>query len=416
MEMHPEPAAVAPTKTNVLRRAAHFQRLWLARGISHIGDGAAVVALVLYVKGTGRGGVAVGALLLAQALPRFLGPIAGSLADRMDRRRIMIGCDLGQAALFAVIALWRPPLVYVLVLVAATAFLATTFGPASSSAMPLLVAPPDLVQANAWMGMTLNLQVAAGPFLGGLLVSLLGVRAGLLVNAASFALSAALLRTLPALRAETEHPSERTTLLGESRAGLAYVWRVPLLRALVLSLFLGVAFAAVDNVALVFLTQNVLGAGAFGYGGVAAAFGIGMLVGSIALSWRPPRRNPYPLLLWGWALVAVGTLFTGLAPVVGAAVGAQAVGGLGNGIQNIASDTLVQQNVPGHMLGRVFGLVSTAAFGGSAFAYAGGGILLEATSPRAAFVIAACGVCAVLAFLAAVLGTNPARPAHERRG
>jgi MFS family permease len=412
--LHPEPAPPVPKTTNVLRRVPAFRRLWLARGISHIGDGAALVALVLYVKGTGRGGLSVGALLLAQALPRFLGPIAGSLADRVDRRRLMIGCDLGQAAVFTAIVAWRPPFVYVLVLVVATALLDTTFGPASSSAVPLLVAPPDLIQANAWMGTTLNLQVAVGPFLGGLLVSLLGVRAGLLANAASFVLSAAFLARLPAL---TTAVADQTTLLGETRAGLAYVWRSPLLRALVLSLFLGVAFAAVDNVALVFLTQNVLGAGAFGYGAVAAAFGVGMLAGSIALSWRPPRRNPYPLLLWGWALVGAGTLFTGLAPAIGAAVGAQAIGGLGNGLQNIASDTLVQQNVPGHMLGRVFGLVSTAAFGGSALAYAGGGVLLEATSPRATFVIAACGVCAVLVFLIVVLGANPARTSTlERRG
>jgi MFS family permease len=78
---------------------------------------------------------------------------------------------------------------------------------------------------------------------------------------------------------------------------------------------------------------------------------------------------------------------------------AQAVGGFGNGLENIAADTLIQQAVPREMLGRVFGLVTTAAFGGSTLAYAAGGPLLDLSSPRAVFLIAGAGILAVTAYL-----------------
>jgi MFS family permease len=68
-------------------------------------------------------------------------------------------------------------------------------------------------------------------------------------------------------------------------------------------------------------------------------------------------------------------------------------------LENIAADTLIQRAVPPQMLGRVFGLVSTAGFGGSTLAYAAGGPLLDLTSPRAVFVIAGTGILAVTAFL-----------------
>jgi MFS family permease len=75
------------------------------------------------------------------------------------------------------------------------------------------------------------------------------------------------------------------------------------------------------------------------------------------------------------------------------------VGGFGNGLENIAADTLIQQAIPREMLGRVFGLTTTAAFGGSTLAYAAGGPLLDLVSPRAVFLIAGAEILAVTAYL-----------------
>lgn len=381
-------------RRNVLFANRMFRRMWVARAISFIGDGIAITALVLHVESTEGTGTAVGALLLAQALPHLVGPMAGVIADRTDQRRLMIGCDLGRAVVFGIAAWLLPALAGLLVLVATASILDTVFGPAGRSAVPVLVDEEDLLSANAWLGTALNMQVAIGPLLGGLFVATLGVRGALAADSASFLVSAALLLGVPKLPPDRSQ-SQRSSFLADTREGLAYVRRHPVARAVVVTLFIGVAFAGLDNVALVFLSRDVLGAGPLGFGVVAAAFGVGMLVASVALS-GARSRSPRTLFIGGWLLTAAGTLLTGLAPLVWLAATAQAIGGAGNGADNVASDTLIQRSVPREMLGRVFGVTSTAAFVGGGIAYAAGGPLLDATSPRFVFLVAAAGVTVVV--------------------
>ena len=386
-----------PGRPNPLRTSRSFRRLWLARTISHVGDGIALVALVLLVQETEGTGTAVGVLLLASSLPRFLGPLAGVVADRVEQRTLMVLCDVGNAAIFATIAWFRPSFGLLLALVAATAVLDTLFAPAGRSAVPALVHGDDLLQANAWMGTSLNLQVALGTLLGGALVAAIGVRGALAFDAASFALSALLLVGLPHLRSTSTGSSQGFLAVG--REGLSFAWRTRVVRRFLIVLFLGVAFAAVDNVALVFLVRETLGGGPVAFGLVSAAFGIGMISASLGLSIRRTSVAVTTLLIVAWLASGFGTVATGLAPLIVVAALAQAVGGFGNGLENIAADTLIQQAVPREMLGRVFGLVTTAAFGGSTLAYAAGGPLLDLTSPRAVFLIAGAGILAVTAYL-----------------
>jgi len=388
-------------RRNVVLRNRMFRRLWTARAISFIGDGIAITALVLHVGSTNGTGTAVGALLLAQALPHLAGPMAGVIADRTDQRRLMIACNVGNTVVFAVAAWLLPGLFGLIVLVAASSILDTIFGPAGRSAIPALVDEDDLLPANAWLGTALNMQVAIGPLLGGLFVATLGIRGALVADAASFLMSAALLLRVSPLPPHRTG-SERASFLADTWAGLAYVRRHAVARAVVITVFLGVAFAGIDNVALVFLSREVLGAGALGYGVIAAAFGMGMLAASIALSGNRHGRSPRALFIGGWTLTAAGTLLTGLAPAVWLAVAAQAIGGAGNGADNVASDTLIQRSVPRAMLGRVFGATSMAAYVGAGIASAAGGPLLDATSPRFVFLVAGVGVLGVVG-LASIL-------------
>jgi len=396
---------------NVLFRNRMFRRMWTARAISFIGDGIAITALVLHLESAEGTGTAVGALLLAQALPHLVGPLAGVVADRTDQRRLMIGCDLGRLVVFATAAWLLPALPGLLALVATASILDTVFAPAGRSAVPALVDEMDLLSANAWLGTALNLQVAVGPLLGGLFVATLGVRGALTADAASFLLSAVVLLGVPKLPPHTA-PSDRSSFLVDTREGLAYVRRHAVARAVVVTLFLGVAFAGIDNVALVFLSRDVLGAGPVGFGVIAAAFGVGMLAASIALS-GGRSRSPRKLFMVGWVFTTAGTLLTGLAPFVCLAVIAQTTGGAGNGACNVATDTLVQRSVPREMLGRVFGVTSTAAFVGGGIAYAAGGPLLDATSPRFVFLIAAAGVAGVVGLGHLLLPRDAGRPGVE---
>jgi MFS family permease len=379
-----------PGSTGVLRSRPVFRRFWLARTISHVGDGAAVVALVLFVKGAGGSGAVVGALLLAQSLPHLLAPIAGVIADRRDRRTIMIVCDLAQTGLFLFLALATPPLVPMIGVVAVTSMLDTLFGPAGSSAVPSLVSRDQLVEANAWNATSLNLQVALGPVLGGVLVAAFGVRWALIANASSFLISAALLAGIP--RLAPDGGGERHGVVTDTLEGVRAAWRYRTVRIVMLTLLFGVTFAAMVNVALVFLIRDELHGGAVAFGVATAAFGVGMVVGSLAIAIRARRIGAIRLLLLAWLLSGVGPLLTGVAPTLVAAMGGQAVGGLGNGIDLVASATIVQSEMPDRLLGRVFGLVSLAAFAGSSAAFLFGGLLLDATSARITFVVAGVGV------------------------
>jgi hypothetical protein len=236
------------------------------------------------------------------------------------------------------------------------------------------------------------------------------------VDVFSFAASAALLARLPRLR--TDGAGQRSPgLLADTLSGLTYIARTPGPRALVLGLLLVVSFAAVDNVALVFLVRDTLGGDARDYGAVQATYGLGMLAASVVLTRGFAQRSPLTLLTAGIAATGAGTLLTGLAPAIGLAAAWQALAGSGNAVENIANDTAVQRLVPRHLLGRVFGATGTAAQAGSAVAYAAGGPLLAATSPRAVFAIAAAGVFSALLVLLPLLrharGQTPGAPASS---
>jgi MFS family permease len=392
---HPEPE---PSRW-LLRRAPRFARLWAAKAVSHVGDGAALVALVVYVQQSQGRGVAVSLLLLAVTLPTLLGPLAGALADRVEQRRLMLGAQAGQAVLYGAMAAVLPPFPVLLALVAAASLLATVFAPAGRSVVPALVAPGELVRANAWMGMALTLQGTIGPAVGGLLIAGAGVRGALWGNALSFAVSAALVGRLPALPPQPAG-TERVGLLKGTGEGLTYALRHPVARALVVGLGFGVMFAAVDDVALVFLAREDLDAGALGYGILVSVYGIGFALGSLVLL-RARATAGVAVFTLGLGLSGTGGLLTGLAPVLGLAAFAQAVAGSGNGLEVVATDTLVQRSVPRSHRGRVFGVVSAATLLGGAVARGLGGVLLDLTSARATLVIGGCG--ALLVTLIAVV-------------
>ncbi len=374
----------------LLRSRRAFRNLWLALTLSYTGSGLALTALVLYVQRTQGTGVAVAALLIAQTIPRLLGPVAGGVADRTDLRRLMIACDVGQAGLFAVLAT-LPAFGPLLALTALASLLQTAYVPARTTALPALVEPAELMSANALLGTSFNVGIAAlGPLLGGLLVAGGGAKLALLVNAGSFALSAIITSRLPALAPTPPADGERSGLVRSTRDGLSYAMRDPVPRAVTLTLLAVLAFLAMDNVSLVFLVRDTLDGGAAAFGIASAAFGLGMVAGSVGLLFRQPARAG-PLYLAGLAVSSGGTLLTGLAPVLGFAIAFQAVAGGGNGVDNVAHETLLQQHVTRPMQGRVFGLTHTAAYLGMGVASALGGVFLDLTSPRTVFVAAGVG-------------------------
>jgi MFS family permease len=390
----------------LLRRRPQFRALWAAIGLSYAGSGAATTALTLYVQQTHGTGTAVAAFLIASQLPRLLGPLAGGIADRTDLRTVLIGCDIGQAAVFAAIAT-LPSFGVLIALTALTTVLQTSYSPARTAMVPNLVEPEELIQANALLGTATNLYVAIGPLVGGLLFAAIGPAAALLVNAVTFLGSAALTTRVPPTRPPED--TEHEPLLMAARTGARFVWGNAMLRTVTVSLFLLLSFLAVDNVALVFLVRETLGGSAFVYGLIEAVFGVGMLAGSFWIlrgrggSWAASR-----LYLLSCSLSSVASVGSGLSPSLAVLAPVQAVSGSGNGVEVVASETIIQQQVPRGMIGRVYGFTSSATALGLGVSQAGGGLLVDATSPRATFLIAGAGALLVTLAIAPTMLRAPA--------
>ncbi|WP_083459117.1 MFS transporter [Jiangella muralis] len=374
-----------------LRRDPAFRSLFAARTISFLGDSLSLVALMLHVADTAGQALAVALLLLVGDLaPALFSPLAGAVADRWDRRRVMIGCELAQAGLLVAIAVALPPLPLLLVLAGVRAVAGQVFLPASRAAVATLVPPREQAAANSALGLATNGGEAAGPLVAAALFPLVGVRGVLLVDAATFLLSALLLLRLPALP-PSGPAAARGGLLDDARAGLGYLWREPALRIIGLGFCAVVAFNGIDDVALIVLAKDTFDAGSSAAAVLLAAVGLGLFAGYALLArWSSRASLPW-LLIAGFAVSSVGNLFTGLAWAVGAAFALQAVRGLGIAAMDVATNTLLPRLVPDALLGRVFGNLYGAIGLAAGLSYVAGGLLLDATSAPVTFLIAGAG-------------------------
>lgn len=345
-------------------------------------------------------------------MPQALGPLAGILSDRMDARKVMVFCDLGQAAAVGTIAVLLPPYWLLVVLVVAYSILSTLFLPAGKSAIPRLVSRNELTAANAFMGTSFNFAVAAGPAIGALLVAGPGARIAFALDAATFLLSALLISCLPSLALQdpvdqvngAEQPDAARSFLREAKEGFAYILSHRVARAVALGLFLSVAFAALDNVALVFMVTDTLEASDAAFGLSGTVYGAAMIAAPLLLLQLPGAADaPSKVLVFGLALTGVGLALGGIAPGIALFLLFYLVAGAGNGLENVACDTLIGRTVSPSKLGRVFGTVYGPIFLADALAAAAGGLLLAATSPRVVFLAAGGGVLAVLFLVRAML-------------
>ena len=198
---------------SLLRRNRDFRRLFFASVISLGGDWFLFVAINgLILDTTGRA-IDVGLAILAQELAFFFAsPWAGALADRLDRKRLMIGCDLARMIVCVAFLLVGPGTIWLAFpLLAILSIFAAPFDPASSAAIPNLAQGEDLTIANALGGSLWGTMLAVGAALGGVVATVFGNQTAFLVDAASFLISAWLLsgirQPLSEDRVVEEHPS-----------------------------------------------------------------------------------------------------------------------------------------------------------------------------------------------------------------
>ena len=388
----------------MLRRSPGFARLAVAEVVSPLGDAMGTVGLILHLQRVEGTGTAVASVLVAESLPPLLAPWLGALADRYAGRRLLVACALAQAAVVLALALWLPGLVGLFALALVRATFAGIAAPAVGAAVPALVDDEDLPAANSLLGGGRELGSIFGPAAAGVLFGWVGARGVLAVDAVTFLLVVPLLLSLPlADRAATPSGAvPSTTVRADALAGMRELWRAPLVRALAIGFWLSVLATASDDLVLVFLASETLGAGPAATGLLLAAASVGLVVGLLAIARWGRALRPLTAVLTGFAVTALGNLATAGAPILAAAVATQVVRGGGIALIEAHVRTFVQRNTPREMLGRVlanlYGGVGVAA----AVGYVLGGPLLDATSPRTMFVIIGVGGL-VAAAVAAVL-------------
>ncbi|NEC10399.1 MFS transporter [Streptomyces sp. SID7909] len=336
-----------------------FGRLWTAQTVSSLGDGVTHAALPLIALTLTRDPMALAVVTASGTLPwLFFGVLGGALVDRWDRRRTMWVADTVRAVLLAIPAAAAAGLDLLSIpLLAAVAFLlglgGLFFDTAATAYLPDLLSrdPAQLELANSRLrGAQTAMSGFAGPPAGSALLAL-GRAVPLVADAVSFALSALLVRTLPAMPRPV--PEARESLLKQARAGASYVFRNQLLLGLALRPAVGnIAFLAVETVLALF-AHDRLGIGTYGFGLLLTAEATGGLLGA-AIASRLGRRLGTGTALTCTAAIE-GLAILGLASASNAYVAglALAVCGAAMGATMVLGPSLRQAIVPGHLMGRV---------------------------------------------------------------
>ncbi|MEU4557139.1 MFS transporter [Actinoplanes sp. NPDC023936] len=337
---------------------AGFGRLWTAQTISSLGDGVTHAALPLLALTLTRDPMALAVVTAAGTLPWLLfGVLGGALVDRWDRRRTMWVADAARALLLAIPAGAAVLDMLSIPLLAAVAFLlglgGLFFDTAATAYLPDLLGrePALLERANSRLrGAQTAMSGFVGPPAGSALLAL-GRAVPLLADAVSFALSALLVRSLPAVpRPATP---ARESLLRQARAGASYVLQDRVLLGLALRPAVGnIAFTAVGTVLALF-AHDRLGIDTYGFGLLLTAEATGGLLGAGIASTLSRRLGAGTALTVTAAVEGLAILGLAAAPNPYVAGLALAVCGAGMGATMVIAPSLRQAIVPAHLMGRV---------------------------------------------------------------
>jgi MFS family permease len=388
---------------HLLRSSPDFRRLFAAHSISRAGDAFNTVALVVLVFDLTGSGLGVAGAVMFEVLPvLLLGPVAGLAADRLPRRRLMIGADLLRAAVAAVLIVAAGSVGVAYAVAFGLSAGAVLFNPAAGSVLPEVVGEDDLVTANAAMWtVAVTAQILLAPA-AGFLIAAWGVEVAFGVNAATFVASALLLVGLRTGRAPAD-----IDVRGWSGvlAGIDTVRNHALLRRLAAVQVLAALSAGATSGLLVVLAERWLDIGPRGFGTLMACIGVGAALGPLALR-RFVRAGDKRWLFGPYAVRGAVdlTLASIPNPVVGGA--ALAVYGVSTSTGMVAYQSTLQTAVPAETRGRAFALYDVLWNGARLVSLGLGGIAAEVTDVRFVYVASA-----LLLLLAAAIGLRTSVPA-----
>jgi predicted MFS family arabinose efflux permease len=378
-----------------------FRALWLAQVLSVAGDQLARVALTLLVYDRTRSSLLAAITFAASVVPAFIGGLALSgLADRLPRRRVMIACDLIRAVLVIVMAAAGIPIAVLVALLFLVTMIGAPFLSARAALYPDILAGDLYVFGTAVTLTTMQFAQVLGFAVGGAVVGFFGVRVSLLLDAATFVLSALItfiwVRSWPAVQPVADREAQAEAGAGGGLlAGLRLVFTSPALRIPMLLGWLAAFYNIPEGVAAPLAAA--LGGGAVAVGFILAAPAFGATVGAITFSRfvAPARRVRWMSRL---AAAACGVLILfAFQPPLPMALMVLVVSGLFDCYQLAANASFVAAT-PARQRSQAFGIAQGGMSLGQGVAIVVAGALAERYAPS--LVIAASGAVGAVAAIA----------------
>ena len=355
-----------------------FARLLAAMTVSSLGDWVGFIAVTAIVATIGGGTplLAVAGVMIARTLPAFLfGPIAGTLVDRLDRKRLMIVADLARGAMYLSMVFLRE-LWAIYLLSFAIECLSLLWGPARDASLPNLVPRRQLTNANSLVllssyatlpigGAVFAALTAVSIWLGGRIPVLAAQpeSLALLLDAGTFLFSASMVAGI-AIRTQPSHATERLTLSRvwhDTKDGISFLRENSLASAMTGGIV--VAFGAVGAVLAIgpVFVQTTLGAGPSGWGLVVTAFGVGMGLGIATAGQAAKVIDREIVFVWSLIAAAAALFVLATMPNLSWAIVFTVWLGAFCGLAWVSGYTLLQENVVDEFRGRTFGALTTLA-------------------------------------------------------
>jgi MFS family permease len=374
-----------------LRESRDFRLLWLGELVSTTGRQLTVVALPLQVFLLTRSSLFVGLIGLVQVVPLVASTVGGgAIADRVDRRKLLLLTEVGLAATSALLLAGalhgHPPLWYLYAVAAAQAAVFGVNGPARSAAVPNLVSRARLPAALALNQVLFNTTMIVGPALAGFILGAFsstdtGLAWAYAGDTASFGaaiVAAALLRPLPPRR---EDLGERVSGWREIRDGFAYLRRQRVLIATFL-IDLDAMIFGMPRALFPVLALDVFQVGARGLGLLYAAPSVGALAGALTAGWVGRVRHQGRAVLWAVAVWGAAITLFGLSGrAFPLALFLLAVAGAADVISAVFRGSILQLSVPDALRGRMSAVHIMVVTGGPRLGDVEAGAVAALVSP-----------------------------------
>ena len=370
-----------------------FHLLLASLAVSSCGDWLYNVALLAFVYERTRSATWLAMTTAARVVPIVvLGPIGGVLADRWDRRRLIVASDLSRAVTMialAIVAATAMPVLLAPMLAALSTAASVVQPPCVAACTPRLVSDEELQRANGARAAIGQGSVVIGPAIGALLLGVFPPAVAIALNAASFLASAAAVTAIgpsPAFVPSREQ-GEPLQLLNELRDGAQALREAPAAVRLVAADVLCSAVYGLMTVTLVLVSMRV-GTGTGGYGLLLGMFGVGGVVGAVVAGKVAAPGLWRRMLLVALGLVAVAVAALGLVHSLVAAIVLALAGGGGMIVAEVLSETALGRMLDDAVLARAYGLALPASLSGIVIGSLVAGPLVATVGVTSTFVVA----------------------------